>query len=197
MSVLPKIVLGALATTALSWLFHGPMKFGQNCPAGAAAVSSTNTVANTTPTNVVATNVTTPAPAVSAASQACQGTVTSLMSGKTINFETGSANIAGSSQGLVDQLADAVKGCKDVAVEVGGHTDSRGNDASNQSLSERRAQAVVSALTAKGVAAGQITAKGYGETKPLDPAETPEALAKNRRIEFTVTAAPAAANPAG
>ena len=71
-------------------------------------------------------------------------------------------------------------------VEVQGHTDIRGSDAHNLDLSQRRADAVVAYLVKKGVAAERLQSKGYGETKLLDTAETEEAHAKNRRVQFIV-----------
>jgi OmpA-OmpF porin, OOP family len=188
MSSLLKILLGGAATAAVAWFLHGPMKFGEKCAAGAttvaAAPAAVEPVANTTVATPAAVNT-------------CQTTVTNLMTGKTINFETSKAAIASSSAPLIDEIATALKGCAGVTVEVAGHTDSRGNDAANMALSEARAKAVVDALAAKGVAAGSMTAKGYGETKPLDTGTTSEALAKNRRIDFTVAASAAAASTAG
>ncbi|MEY4501067.1 MAG: hypothetical protein RIS52_957 [Pseudomonadota bacterium] len=186
---LGKIALGALATTALAWFMNGPLHIGDRCAASATPAVTAPVV--DTAANAIA------APVATAESAACQTNVTALMTGKTINFETSRAAIAASSQGLIDEVAAAVKGCQGVAIEVGGHTDARGDDASNQTLSEARAAAVVAALTAKGVPADRLTSKGFGETKPLDPANTPEALAKNRRIEFNVSAAAPAQQPAG
>jgi OmpA-OmpF porin, OOP family len=187
MSSLLKIILGALATTALAGFLHGPMKFGEKCAAGGTAVAATPAVEPVTNT-VVATP---------AAVNTCQTTVTNLMTGKTINFDTSKATIAASSAPLIDEIAAALKGCNGVTIEVAGHTDLRGNDAANMALSEARAKAVVDALAAKGVSGSSLTAKGYGETKPLDTGTTSEALAKNRRIDFTVAANAVAAPTAG
>ena len=68
-----------------------------------------------------------------------------------------------------------------------GHTDSVGDEAYNQKLSERRAQSVVAYLAAKGVAAGRITAIGMGETKPLADNATEEGRAQNRRVTIRRT----------
>jgi OmpA-OmpF porin, OOP family len=193
MSPFSKIVVGALATTALAYVLHGPMKFGEKCPAANAAAAP----AAVMPAADGASNVVATAPVVSAEAVACQDGVSKLMVGKTINFNTGNANIAASSQPLIDEIATAIKGCTGAAIEVGGHTDAQGTDANNQALSEARANAVVAALKAKGVPADRLSAKGYGETKPIDPAATRDAMAKNRRIEFTASTAAAAAPTAG
>src|SRR6185369_3382912 len=71
-------------------------------------------------------------------------------------------------------------------LEIGGHTDNEGPEDYNLILSQGRAQAVVDYLISQGVKGSQLTAKGYGESKPIDPGETKEAKAINRRVEFTV-----------
>jgi len=69
-------------------------------------------------------------------------------------------------------------------IEIQGHTDNTGDPAADQVLSEQRAAAVKSALTAEGIAASRLTAKGYGLTKPIADNSTPEGRAKNRRVEL-------------
>ncbi len=72
-------------------------------------------------------------------------------------------------------------------VEVQGHSDSRGGDRYNMRLSDRRANAVRTFLTARGgIQGGRLEANGYGETKPIDPAENVQAWEKNRRVEFII-----------
>jgi len=68
-----------------------------------------------------------------------------------------------------------------------GHTDDVGDEAYNLKLSERRAQAVVDYLAAKGVASGRVTAIGMGETKPLADNSTEEGRAQNRRVTIRRT----------
>ncbi|MDR1528971.1 MAG: OmpA family protein [Burkholderiales bacterium] len=83
----------------------------------------------------------------------------------------------------VVKLAQANPGWK---FEVGGHTDSQGADAYNQNLSERRAASVVRYLTRAGVTASRLSAKGYGESRPLIPetGDSEAARAQNRRVEL-------------
>src|SRR5690606_25526552 len=70
---------------------------------------------------------------------------------------------------ILDQAVDVLNRNPEVRVELDGHTDSIGNDAYNQSLSERRAQIVYDYLTSHGVSSSQIIGvKGYGESKPVD-----------------------------
>ncbi len=76
--------------------------------------------------------------------------------------------------------------CLDLKVEVAGHADERGSEAYNQKLSEARAKTVIDALVAANIDASRLNGVGYSKDKPLDPAHTAQAHAKNRRVEFTV-----------
>ena len=67
-------------------------------------------------------------------------------------------------------------------VEVGGHTDSQGNSDFNMDLSQKRADAVVEALTARGIPEDAITAAGYGDTQPVADNDTEDGRAANRRV---------------
>jgi len=75
-----------------------------------------------------------------------------------------------------------------LSIEIGGHTDSRGRADKNQRLSEDRAQAVKDYLIDKfpGLAAAQISVKGYGSNRPLVPNTSALNMSKNRRVEFKV-----------
>jgi len=65
-----------------------------------------------------------------------------------------------------------------------GHTDSDGEVAANQKLSEARAKAVVDAMVKLGIASSRLTSSGLGESKPMTGNDTPEGKAQNRRVEF-------------
>ena len=100
-------------------------------------------------------------------------------------FEEGKATIDASSYPLLDEVASTIQSAPiDGAVEVQGHTDSRGAASTNLSLSQARAEAVVAYLVEKGVAAELLRAKGYGETAPMADNGTEEGRDTNRRIEF-------------
>lgn len=71
-----------------------------------------------------------------------------------------------------------------VSFEIGGHTDSDGDDNYNLKLSQQRADAVKEQLVKMGIAPSRLTTKGYGETKPVDDNKTPDGKANNRRVEF-------------
>jgi outer membrane protein OmpA-like peptidoglycan-associated protein len=93
----------------------------------------------------------------------------------------------GKSFPLLNNVADVIKSHPDITkVQVEGHTDSRGNDDANQSLSERRAQSVVKYLISRGVAAERLTAVGFGESKPIADNNTNAGRSTNRRVEFVI-----------
>ncbi|MCB9764305.1 MAG: OmpA family protein [Alphaproteobacteria bacterium] len=107
--------------------------------------------------------------------------------GDSVYFETNKAIIKPASYGLLDDVAKVMKEYPEIKlVRIEGHTDSRGDAAYNQQLSEDRANAVRTYLIDKGVEAGRLEAAGFGESKPLDPAETPAAWEKNRRVDFFI-----------
>ncbi len=102
-------------------------------------------------------------------------------------FDTGKATIKPESFSLLDDvyaLLDANPDVKKVRVE--GHTDSRGSARTNLSLSQARADSVKAYLVKKGIAAERLEAVGYGEEKPVDPANNAAAWDKNRRVEFMI-----------
>lgn len=86
----------------------------------------------------------------------------------------------------LDKLADFLNKNPNIKIEIGGHTDSDGDDARNLTLSDSRAKAVMSYLITKGISTNRLSAKGYGETAPLAKNDTPENKALNRRVEVKV-----------
>ena len=104
-----------------------------------------------------------------------------------INFAKGSAAIPEANLPLLKQAAEQLKKSPaDTRVQIDGHTDNDGDDASNQKLSEQRADAVRSEMTKLGVPAAMLSTKGYGETQPKASNDTPEGRFENRRIEYKV-----------
>ena len=102
-------------------------------------------------------------------------------------FDTAQATLRPESRAELNRLAAFLRGTPGVTLEIAGHTDSEGSDASNQRLSERRAQAVVDFLTEAGIAASRLTVRGYGEAQPVATNDTAEGRQQNRRVEFEVT----------
>lgn len=102
-----------------------------------------------------------------------------------IKFDVNKAIIKPESMTVLKEVAGYLKANAAIKFEIGGHTDSDGDDASNMKLSENRAADVKEMLVSLGVNEAQLTAKGYGESKPIDTNATPEGKANNRRVEFT------------
>ncbi|HZR90459.1 MAG TPA: OmpA family protein [Bradyrhizobium sp.] len=116
----------------------------------------------------------------------CQQLFSDLLSKTKIRFLTGRATLDSDSTGLLDHLVETALRCPNATIEIAGHTDSDGEDAANQSLSERRAQAVLDYFVKAGLPADRFTAIGYGSTKPVASNDTDDGKAQNRRIEFLV-----------
>jgi OOP family OmpA-OmpF porin len=105
---------------------------------------------------------------------------------KGVNFVTGSDEIAGTSRSVLDNVAATLIKNGDVKVEVAGYTDDRGQADFNQSLSQKRAEAVKAYLRSSGVAASRMKAKGYGEDAPIGDNSTSAGRAMNRRVELHI-----------
>jgi len=88
---------------------------------------------------------------------------------------------------ILDAVAATLEGNPDISeIEIQGHTDNRGNEDYNRSLSGRRAASVKRYLAEKGIEEGRLTSQGYGEDVPLDKKNNEKAWAKNRRVEFLI-----------
>jgi OmpA-OmpF porin, OOP family len=101
-----------------------------------------------------------------------------------VNFENDAAVLTADARSILDGVADSLKAQPAVRVEIGGHTDSIGNDSYNHMLSQARAESVRQYLISRGVASDRMVAMGYGEFKPLASNETTDGRAQNRRVEF-------------
>lgn len=104
-----------------------------------------------------------------------------------VTFENNSDKIKPESDANVQKYADFLTKYPNYSAKIIGYTDSRGSNAYNQKLSEKRANSVVNALKAKGVNAKQLSAKGAGEANPIADNATAEGRAQNRRIEAELT----------
>lgn len=104
-----------------------------------------------------------------------------------INFENNSYTVQPASLPKIDAFAEFLKKYKNYSAEIVGYTDSRGSEAYNKKLSQKRAEAVKQLLIQKGVDASRLTAIGMGELNPIATNATAEGRAKNRRIEANLT----------
>ncbi|HMJ14752.1 MAG TPA: OmpA family protein, partial [Polyangiaceae bacterium] len=102
-----------------------------------------------------------------------------------IYFEYNKAQLQARSEPLLVEMANVIRARADLGrISIEGHTDDRGPDAYNLKLSDARAQAVMKFLVDAGVSAERLAAKGFGETRPIEPNATDAGRAKNRRVEF-------------
>jgi outer membrane protein OmpA-like peptidoglycan-associated protein len=99
-------------------------------------------------------------------------------------FDSGSARLQPGAEDKLRDIARVLQQYPRTDIEIVGHTDSRGTEGSNQSLSERRAAAVRDVLVRDGVDPGRITVRGEGEMRPVATNDTPEGRALNRRVEL-------------
>ena len=113
-------------------------------------------------------------------------TAGSVIALRNIFFNTASYDLLPASNAELEKLVQLLRTNTTLRIELGGHTDNVGADAANLTLSDQRAQAVRDFVIAQGIDASRITAKGYGETKPVATNDTEEGRAQNRRTEVTV-----------
>jgi outer membrane protein OmpA-like peptidoglycan-associated protein len=137
------------------------------------------------------------APAADPARHGCPGLVRvengRLVTLQPVFFAPNRDRILPRSFSVLTAVADALRASPQVTrVLVGGHTDDAGNDARNLALSERRAQSVLRWLSEHGVEPSRLTARGFGETRPVTPVAAlrgralRDARAQNRRVEFVL-----------
>jgi outer membrane protein OmpA-like peptidoglycan-associated protein len=101
-----------------------------------------------------------------------------------IRFDVNKATIKPESMGVINEIVKLMKDHPEINFSVEGHTDSEGEAVFNQTLSERRAEAVVAEMVMLGIDKSRLTSKGFGESAPIDTNNTPEGKANNRRVEF-------------
>jgi OmpA-OmpF porin, OOP family len=110
---------------------------------------------------------------------------------RAVDFEFNSTRLTAPAQQTLDEVATALAAQPELRVEIQGYTDSVGGDDYNLRLSQRRADAVKFYLVSKGANGSALSARGYGKANPLVSNDTAENRAKNRRVAFEVTNAPA------
>jgi len=105
---------------------------------------------------------------------------------KNIYFDFDKTTLKSESFPELNKVVEFLKQNPSVEIEISGHTDSKGSDDYNLNLSQGRSEAVVNYIVSQGIDAYRLTAKGYGESKPIDTNDTDTGRANNRRVEFTV-----------
>ncbi len=145
-----------------------------------------------TPAPVVAPIVA--APVVAAPPPPPERKTVSLTLGADASFDTGKADLKPEGRAKLDDVAAKLQqpGVQIDSMTITGHTDSVGKPASNQRLSERRAEAVKSYLVSKGIDGSKIKTVGRGQTQPVADNKTPQGRAQNRRVELEVSGVRAA-----
>ena len=113
-----------------------------------------------------------------------QGVLDTTLANRTIEFESGKTMLTPSGRAILDEMAAAMQKLAGRKVEIIGHTDNQGLRASNQSLSQARAEAVKFYLSSKGIHSELLTASGQGSDRPIASNDTADGRARNRRIEF-------------
>lgn len=106
-----------------------------------------------------------------------------------LNFDTNSAAITGESQTHVNDLIEIMKAYPALVIKIEGHTDNTGSEATNETLSQERADAVKAALVKAGIKADRVSTKGYAAEKPTATNQTSEGRHENRRIDVVVVKA--------
>ena len=128
----------------------------------------------------------------------CEAGLAAIKAGGKITFEPGSATIAAESLETLNAIAELLRNCSDLRLEIQGHTDSQGREEMNQQLSQARAESVLAEMRARRILTSNFTAVGYGESQPVADNGTEEGREANRRIEFKlIPAETAAEGPAG
>jgi outer membrane protein OmpA-like peptidoglycan-associated protein len=104
-----------------------------------------------------------------------------------IYFEFNSFDLTPESKPVLDQLIVFLAENQQISIQIQGHTDNIGNDASNLKLSENRAESVYNYLVEQGITKDRLTYKGFGKSLPVAGNDTEEGRAKNRRTVFVIT----------
>jgi OOP family OmpA-OmpF porin len=114
----------------------------------------------------------------------CISQINGLLQSEKINFDPGSDRVNLAGQNLLDKIAEILRQCGEIPLEIAGHTDSQGREEMNLQLSQMRAHADMMELQRRRILTGSFLAQGYGETKPIAANDSAEGRDINRRIEF-------------
>jgi len=124
--------------------------------------------------------------ATKAPEPAPQTEVITLSDAGAVLFDFDKSDLTPAATAQLDTLMDKLRNADVVSIKVVGHTDSKGSDAYNQALSERRASSVASYLLSQGLAPSKLTSEGRGESEPVADNATDDGRAQNRRVELHI-----------
>jgi outer membrane protein OmpA-like peptidoglycan-associated protein len=190
-------VIGAAAGAVLGGVLGNNLGKGKNAPLGAVLGGVVGGVAG----NVIGAKMDKQAKAIKetlpgAEVERVGEGIRVTMKENMVNFGFDSSNLTAAAKANLDKLAQVLVENPDTNINIYGHTDSKGTDSYNLSLSDRRAGAVKSYLLAKGVSSSRMIASGVGEADPIATNDTDAGRAQNRRVEFAITANEAMINDA-
>ena len=129
-------------------------------------------------------STTTPYSGPSAGSSITEAPTASMPNIRTIHFAFDSSDISGENQAIVEGWAAYLAANAGAKVRLEGHCDERGTREYNVGLGERRANAVVQALTSRGVSQSQLSVTSFGEERPVAEGHDESAWTQNRRVEI-------------
>ncbi|WHF52668.1 OmpA family protein [Chryseobacterium gotjawalense] len=182
-------VIGAAAGAVLGGVLGNNLGKGRNAPLGAVLGGVVGGVAG----NVIGNKMdkqareikeTLPGAEVERVGEGIKVTMKENM----VNFAFDSSNLTATAQTNLDKLATILANNPDTNINIYGYTDSKGTDSYNLALSDRRAAAVKSYLSSKGVSSMRMNTMGRGEADPIASNDTDAGRAQNRRVEFAITA---------
>lgn len=182
-------VIGTAAGAVIGGVLGNNIGKGKNAPVGAVLGGIVGGVAG----NVIGRNMdkqakeikeTLPGAEVERVGEGIKVTMKENM----VNFGFDSSNLTSAAMANLDKLAEVLINNPDTNINIYGHTDSKGSDEYNLSLSDIRAAAVKSYLASKGIASSRMIPMGVGEKEPIATNDTDAGRAQNRRVEFAITA---------
>jgi len=135
-------------------------------------------------TNILRRPAPPPALVTKEQAHAAAASISGILKLRSVEFYTGSDRLTPNGQRTLNQVAGVLGKYPSMAVEIAGHTDSKGVPAENMDLSRKRAGAVKSYLIEKGIAGGNLTDVGFGQTQPIASNATAAGRQANRRVEF-------------
>lgn len=118
--------------------------------------------------------------------KSCLAALQTALNGRKINFEPGSARLDVQARDILDDIAEVLDPCPDLPLQINGYTDSQGRAEMNLTLSQQRAETVLSELRLRRILTSTFRAEGFGEQNPIANNDTEEGREANRRIEFTL-----------